>query len=188
MRHETTRLIIRDFEETDWAAVHRYGADLDIMKYVIYHANSEADTGNFVRRAMESASKEPRTDFERAVVLKDRPDILIGGCGFTLENENNREWRIGYCYHSDYWGLGYGTEVCKSLLAFGFNECNAHRISAVCDAENIGSRRVLEKSGLVREGWFKEKVWGLGSWHDELQYVMLASQWNETRLSDSDAT
>lgn len=185
MQHETDRLIIREFEMSDWTAVHRYGADLNIMKYAIYHANSETDTRNFVMRAMESAEEEPRTEFERAVVLRDSPDTLIGGCGFSLEDENDREWRIGYCFHSDFWGNGYGTEVCKSLLQFGFRDCGAHRVSAVCDIENIGSIRVLEKSGLVREGRFREKSWGLGEWHDELQYAMLDSQWHENQSSPS---
>ena len=108
MRHETSRLIIRDFEMNDWPAVHRYGSDLEIMKYATYHANTETDTKNYVQRAMTDAKLSPRTNYDRAVTLRDDPNTLIGGCGLSLENEDNSVWRLGYCYHSDYWGQGSG--------------------------------------------------------------------------------
>ncbi len=183
MRHETSRLLIREIEMADWPSVHRYAKELDIMKYVIYRANNtETETKDFIHQAMNQAQQTPRTIYERAVGLRDKPEILIGGCGISLANQTNREWMTGYCYHSDYWGQGYGTEVCRALLTFGFTDLEAHRISAVCDADNPGSLRVLEKSGMRLEGCFREKVWGLGQWRDELQYAILDYEWQATQF------
>ena len=67
---ETSRLMIRDVEMNDWPAVHRYGSDLEIMKYAIYHANNETDTKNFVQQAMTSAKQVSKTIYERAVLLR----------------------------------------------------------------------------------------------------------------------
>jgi len=50
---------------------HRYGSDLEIMKYAIYHANNETDTKNFVQQAMTSAKQISKTIYERAVLLRN---------------------------------------------------------------------------------------------------------------------
>ena len=44
------------------------------------------------------------------------------------------------------------TEALTEVVDWTLRQDHVFRISAVCDAENIGSARVMEKSGLVREG------------------------------------
>ena len=79
MKLETSSLILRDFVMDDWPAVHRYGKELEVMKYITYRANTEADTKEFVRQAISRAEKSPRTNYQLAVVLRNKADVLIGG-------------------------------------------------------------------------------------------------------------
>jgi Acetyltransferase (GNAT) domain len=44
------------------------------------------------------------------------------------------------------------TEVLAEVVNWALRQPSAFRIGAVCDVENIGSARVMEKAGLVREG------------------------------------
>ena len=44
------------------------------------------------------------------------------------------------------------TEFLTEVAVWALSQPSVFRISAVCDVENIGSARVLEKSGFVREG------------------------------------
>ena len=44
------------------------------------------------------------------------------------------------------------TEFLTEIAAWALRQPSVFRIGAVCDIENIGSARVLEKSGFVREG------------------------------------
>jgi ribosomal-protein-alanine N-acetyltransferase len=44
------------------------------------------------------------------------------------------------------------TEVLAEVVTWALKQPSVFRISAVCDVENIGSARVMEKAGLVREG------------------------------------
>jgi [ribosomal protein S5]-alanine N-acetyltransferase len=44
------------------------------------------------------------------------------------------------------------TEALSEVTGWGLRQPPIFRIGAVCDVENIGSARVLEKSGFVREG------------------------------------
>ena len=48
----------------------------------------------------------------------------------------------------DYWGMGYGTVVCKDLIQFARNNELASYVMALIHPENIASRRILTKNGL----------------------------------------
>jgi ribosomal-protein-alanine N-acetyltransferase len=44
------------------------------------------------------------------------------------------------------------TEVLTEVVNWALNQPGIFRTGAVCDVENIGSARVMEKAGLFREG------------------------------------
>jgi RimJ/RimL family protein N-acetyltransferase len=107
---------------------------------------------------------------------------LVGGCNIALSSD---EAEIGWIMHRDFWGNGYGTEMGKEMLRFGFDELSLRRIIAHCDAENIGSYRVMEKIGMRREGLFIE---GRPShkqsdrkYSDELSYAILKDEWETSK-------
>ena len=65
-----------------------------------------------------------------------------------------------------------------SLLAGGaaldyIFACNARRVTASCLAENLSSRRVLEKCGFTQEGLLKQHTWHDGQWKDCAVYGKL---------------
>ena len=43
---QTERLVLRDFEEADWEAVHSYGSDLEVVRYMDWGPNTEEETKN----------------------------------------------------------------------------------------------------------------------------------------------
>ena len=51
------------------------------------------------------------------------------------------------------WGRGFATEVALAMLRYGFERGGLTRMLAIADAENVASRRVLEKIGLTVEGY-----------------------------------
>ena len=51
------------------------------------------------------------------------------------------------------WGRGFATEVALAMLRYGFERGGLTRMLAIADAENVASRRVLEKIGLTFEGY-----------------------------------
>ncbi|KAH8812418.1 GNAT domain-containing protein [Xylogone sp. PMI_703] len=55
---------------------------------------------------------------------------------------------LGYTFHPDVWGRGYATEALKAFLDVYWKlRPNVSVIEAKTDVENVGSIRVLEKSG-----------------------------------------
>ena len=63
----------------------------------------------------------------------------------------------------------------------GFDELNLHRILAHCDAENVGSYRIMEKLNMRREGLFIEARPGnknaAAKYNDELSYAITKDEW-----------
>jgi len=173
---EAERLVLRDFVEDDWQAVHGYASDLVVVQHIPWGPNTEEETREFVRKAMASQAESPRTSFEFAVVLKAGAR-LIGGCGLRTKSAVHREGVIGYCFGHDVWGNGYAPEAARALLGFGFGQLELHRIFADCDVRNGASARVLEKIGMQREGRLREDMWYKGGWRDSYWYSILGQEW-----------
>jgi len=55
----------------------------------------------------------------------------------------------------------------------GFGTFGLHRISGECDPDNFASARVLEKAGMKRDGYLRERRWQKGRWVDRLLYAIL---------------
>ena len=49
-------------------------------------------------------------------------------------------------------GPGYTTEAVKGLISWALRQKDIYRVWAVCDVDNAASARVMEKSGMQREG------------------------------------
>ena len=70
---------------------------------------------------------------------------------------------------------GYGTELARRMLAFGFGALRLNRITADVALENHPCICVLGKAGMQREGVARECIFAQGRWWTEAQYAMLAS-------------
>ncbi len=175
---ETERLILRKFTGNDFDAVHSYASDLENTVYMVWGPNTVEQTQAFIRYCITKAEEKPCTNYQYAVVLNDT-NRLIGACNLAI-TENEAE--IGWILHRDYWKQGYGTEIGKALLEFGFDELSLHRIFARCDAENYGSFRVMEKIGMRREGLFIEarpaNKKSEMKYGDELYYAITKDEWD----------
>ena len=85
--------------------------------------------------------------------------MFLGICGLLMQMVDNKsEMEVGYRFSDSFWGQGYATEVCKKLLRFAFEKVLLEEVVASVDDENLASKRVLEKSGLIDRG--RTRCWG----------------------------
>jgi RimJ/RimL family protein N-acetyltransferase len=56
-------------------------------------------------------------------------------------------WRLAH----EHWGHGYATEAAREALAFGFTEVGLTEIVSFTVPQNVRSRRVMERIGLLRD-------------------------------------
>ncbi|MEI5908052.1 GNAT family N-acetyltransferase [Bacillus spongiae] len=172
------RVELREMKETDWKAVHQYASQERVSKYQTWGPNSEEQSKAFVEQVLIDSKAVPRTRFAFAVVLKESEN-MIGVGQLAIRDFANHVGEISYIINPDYWGNGYATEVAKELINRGFTEWKLHRIFATCDPRNIGSRKVLEKVEMVREGRMRETILLQDGWRDSLLYSVLRHEWKE---------
>src|SRR5690349_7078806 len=87
---QTERLVLRDFVEQDWRAVHRYASDPQVVRYMDWGPNAEAETHRYIDQVIASQQASPRYAFDLAVTLKV-DGRLIGGCGFHAADPHSYE-------------------------------------------------------------------------------------------------
>ena len=85
-------------------------------------------------------------------MLRDLEGDMAGRCVLRhLDVEGTDEVELGYGFHTRYWGRGLATEIATELLRLGLTELGRPSIVAITTRANVGSQRVLEKTGLVYE-------------------------------------
>ena len=176
MHLTTERLLLREFEESDWQPILAYQSDPLYLRYNPWSYRTAEDVRGFVRRFLSWKEEQPRSKYQFAFVLRSNGQ-LIGNGGIRMKYANAWEADIGYELNSKYWGRGYATVAANALLAFGFHDLKLHRIWAHCILENTASAHVLEKIGMRREGHFHENEWMKSRWWDTLQYAILDHEW-----------
>ena len=65
----TERLVLRDFRPEDVAAVHAYGSDPKVVRYMPWGPNTEAESQAFLARKLQDQLANPRTEFDLAITL-----------------------------------------------------------------------------------------------------------------------
>ncbi len=130
------------------------------------------DTKNVLRPYIEDQDNIARKQFCWAISLKLN-ETFIGIAGMILSADRFRMGEIYYNLLPEHWGNGYGTEVAKSLIEFGFSKIKLHRIEAGVATENTKSIKVLEKAGMSREGIRRKILPIRGEWKDNYHYAIV---------------
>lgn len=66
-------------------------------------------------------------------------------------------------------GKGYGTEACRGLLRFAFQDLNLHKVYLYVLHHNKAAVRAFEKAGFVSEGLLKDEFFVAGTYEDALR-------------------
>lgn len=173
---DTPRLILRDFCAADWEDVHSYAQDPEVVKYMNWGPNSESDTQEFIALAMAQSQEQPRRSYHLAVVSRATGKV-IGGATLRMLDAEPDSGELGYTFHPQAWGQGFGTELARALIAFGFTELRLRRIWATCRPDNLGSFRILKKAGLHFEEYIQNEKRVRGQLVDTLLCGMSREEW-----------
>lgn len=108
------------------------------------------------------------------VAIQNKSDNeFIGLFGLKIGNEKYKRGEVWYKILPQFWKKGYATETLNAVLNFGFETLKLHRIEAGCAVDNIGSIKVLEKAGMIREGRKRQVLPLKTGWSDNFEYSIL---------------
>lgn len=154
---ETDRLILRKLMVSDADDMFEYSKDQNITRFLTWSPHPDRyftiDYIKFVLRKYKTG------DFRDWAVIDKASGKMIGTCGFTSVDLQNRKAEIGYVYNSRFWGKGIAAEALECVIKFGFSQLSLNRIEGRFMVENTASRRVMEKCGMTFEGIYRENLY-----------------------------
>lgn len=102
----------------------------------------------------------------------------IGGAGFCHIDGRNSSAEVGlFVGIPELWDQGLGRDALQSLVRFGFEEMNLHRLYLRVFADNKRGIHLYEKVGFQHEGRWRDAEFRHGRYHDLLWMSILRDQW-----------
>lgn len=161
---ETERFILRKMSVDDTDDMFEYSKRSDVTKYLTWSPHqSKAYTLDYLTY-LQSRYKSGDF-FDWAIVCRDT-EKMIGSCGFTRFDFQHNAGEIGYVINPEYAGQGIATEVSARVIRFGFENLSLNRIECKFMSDNLASRRVMEKNGMVFEGIRRRAMLIKGEYRD----------------------
>ena len=181
IRLETERLILRDFTESDFEAYYKLKTDDQAMYYLqdIKLKSIDAAKADFMT-VLDDLKRTDRKYYFLHMELKDSHE-QVGSIGYTVTDETpvGKTVHLGYFTYPGFWGNGYTTEALGKVLDYAFKTDNVYRVTTGCLAENIGSERVMQKNGMIKEAERPDYEWHDGKMKTRLEYRLLKNEWAE---------
>ena len=96
----------------------------------------------------------------------------------VAERARQVQAELGWVLDPPHSGKGYATEALRELLRLCFEDLGLRRVTAGCSADNVASRRVMEKTGMRHETHtVAGSLHRSGRWLDGLGFALLSEEW-----------
>lgn len=146
----TQRLTLTTWAEEDLGELALLHSDPETMCYVRFgRPESREESRDLLASYLREQADRGWTKWRVA----DQRSRLVGRAGF---GGHGRDRELGYTIRRDMWGQGVASEIAPALVRW-HREHNGTapqmRLLAYAALENLPSRRVLEKAGLVFTGY-----------------------------------
>ncbi|RMX21014.1 N-acetyltransferase [Legionella jordanis] len=145
----TTRILIREWQDSDSLAFITMNADARVMEHFPALLSPEETV------AMISRIKAHITRYGYglwAAELRETGEFMgfIGLNVPTFQSHFTPCVEIGWRLACAFWGRGLATEGAKAILDYGFEQFNLPEIVSFTSVTNLRSQRVMQKIGLHR--------------------------------------
>ena len=139
---------MREIDDADASLIHALRSDKE-TNALIDRENSKSieDAILFIDRIKTNVRHNEGIYW---IICFQNSSDLIGTIGFWNFDGSARSAEIGYELFTGFRGRGIMTEVLPGVIRFGFEEMKLKLITAITKEQNVGSARLLEKSGFQK--------------------------------------
>jgi RimJ/RimL family protein N-acetyltransferase len=166
---------LRQLRRSDSSSIQRYANNRRISKYVTHlpYPYLLCDA----RKWINTSHRLLRTGRGYHFGIEGKENGTILGCvGLNNINLRDKNAEVGYWLGVPFWGKGYTSEAVKLIVGYSFQDLRLRRVYAIVHCSNLGSIRVLRRSGFRREGTFREACLMSGRWSDVYFYGLLKEE------------
>lgn len=148
-RHETDRLILRDWREEDWPFFWEGTNTPGVMRWL----------GGVCDGAKRDAAQQRLLSYEREhghtfwCVERSGDGAILGFCGLKRSNQAGGPlgmMEVGWRLREDAWGRGYAKEAATASLDLAFDRFDAEEVIAMTVQRNTASWGLMQRLGMRR--------------------------------------
>lgn len=173
----TPRLLIRPLTPADADGLLAYRSIPDVCRYVPFGPQTREE---LLERIATRWTRTELTAEGQVVILGVQvrdTGALAGDVMLAWHSWEHSCGEIGCVFNPDLSGRGYATEALDALLRLGFEGLGLHRIIARIDERNGPSIRMVRRLGMRQEARLVENELFKGEWTTELDFAILAQEW-----------
>lgn len=155
--------------------------ELKDLENLLKHANNPKIAANLTDGFPNPYTREKGIEFIKKATATEPTTLFaidldgeaIGGIGLhPLMDVYRSNAELGYWLGEPFWGKGITTTAILKMVEHGFSNFPINRIFARPFGRNIGSKKVLEKTGFKLEATFEKTILKNGQFEDELIYAI----------------
>ena len=167
-------ILVRPLELTDEQSVFEAVRESipEVSPWLAWcHADySIEETREFLR---SRADKSQGDEWYSFGVFDRNENRFLGGVGLNFINRVHQFGNLGYWVRTSAAGKGVASKASRLVARFGFEELRLNRIEILAAVSNIGSQRVAEKIGAVREAVLRKRLLIGSAPHDAVMFSLV---------------
>ncbi|MEE0966477.1 MAG: GNAT family N-acetyltransferase [Bacilli bacterium] len=139
---ETPRLYLRHFKEEDAFRLSEYRNKKEVAYYQTWNKYSILDAKRRIAHCLRNPEIKEKGNYQFAIVLKES-HLLIGD--LFVETNKSKSFVLGYTLDSDYWNLGFASEIVNEFLEYMKEEYHYQKAICYVYKDNERSLHLLKK-------------------------------------------
>jgi RimJ/RimL family protein N-acetyltransferase len=172
-RPSPRRVTLRPAAPRDAELLWRWRGEWSVRQFQPLHELSVAQLrADLANQRMSDLYRGRGEKFQWIVAIDDEP---VGWITLVVSNWEHGLAEVGYALGTEHQRAGVMTAALCQLVEDLFQNTEIERLEARCAADNVASRRVLEKSGFRHEGVLRGYFKLRGARVDNLLYAVLRS-------------
>ena len=144
----TERLLLRKLKASDCDVMLFLRTDENVTKFIERPDHRKTKNISDARILIKEFASciDANHSITWGITLKKTRQIIGTICLWNF-SQNNKTAEVGYDLHPKFQNNGMMSEALKVIVTFGFNELKINKILAFTHAENVHSKKLLEKLG-----------------------------------------
>ncbi|WP_334092220.1 GNAT family N-acetyltransferase, partial [Helicobacter typhlonius] len=142
---ESERVFLRPYTQADFAALHKTVSDKETM-YAWGQGFSKKQSQEWLDKQL---AHYQQYGFGIWAIIEKQSGAIIGNAGLnhteiSLKGKTQKIVEIGYLLHRNFWGKGYGSEVARMCVKYGFETLGLEEVYCLIKEDNKASIKVAK--------------------------------------------